>query len=90
MVRGHVDVRAAQVSDECPLQPGWHPPVIGEHDDCAGYRWRRCVAYIELRQLPCGTPQLGGRYFGGAGGFHDFTASYACGVSKQFAAANRY
>jgi len=89
MVHGDVDVRTPQVPGECPLEPWRHPPIIGEHDDRARYPRRRCVAHIESRQLPCGAPQLGRRDIGSAGGAHDFTASYACGVSEQFAAANR-
>ena len=82
MVRGDVDVRAAQVPGECPLKPGRHPPIIGEHDDGARYRWRRCVANVESRQLPCSAPQLGRPDVGSAGGGHDFTAAYACGVGE--------
>jgi hypothetical protein len=89
MVRGYVDVLAAQVLGERPLQPGRHPPVLGEHDDGARYRWRRCAPHVELRQLPCGAAQLGRRDIGGARGGHDFTAAYACRVCEQFAAANR-
>src|SRR3954453_1145187 len=89
MVRRHVDMRAPQVPGECPLQPGWHPPVLGQHDDGASYRWRRCIAHVELHQLPCGTPQLGRSDVGCAGGAHDFATSYAGSVSQQFAAANR-
>jgi hypothetical protein len=75
MVHGDVDVRAAQIPGECPLKPGRHPPVIGEHDDGARNRRRRRVAHIESRQLPCGAPQLGRPDIGSAGGDYDFAAS---------------
>ncbi len=89
MVRGDVDVRTAQIPGQCPLEPGRHPPVIGQHDHSARYRRRRCVADIELRQLPCGAPQLDRPDISRAGGGHDFTAACACGVGEQFASANR-
>ena len=56
MIHGDVDVRTGQVPGECPLEPGRHPSVIGEHDDSARYWRRRCVAHIESRQLSCGPP----------------------------------
>jgi hypothetical protein len=82
MIHGDVNVRTAQVPGECPLEPGRHPPVIGEHDDSARYRRRRCVAHIESRQLPCGAPQLDRPDIGSVGGAHDLTAAYARGVSE--------
>ena len=89
MVRGDVDMRAAQVPGERPLKPWRHPPIIGEHDDGARYRWRRCVANVELHQLPCSTPNFGWPEVDGAGRSQDFTAPDTCGVCEQFAAAYR-
>jgi hypothetical protein len=82
MIRGDVDVRTAQVPGECTLKPWRHSPVIGEHDDRARYRRRRCVAHIESRQLPCGAPQLERSDVGSAGVAHDLTAAYTCGMSE--------
>jgi hypothetical protein len=82
-------MRTAQVPGKRPLQAGRHPPVIGEHDDGAWYRRRRCATHIETRQLPCSAPQLGRCGIGSTSSNENLAAAYTRGVGERFAAANR-
>jgi hypothetical protein len=89
VVRCDVDVRAAQIPASALCSPGGirrsSVSTMTAHGIGGGgvLRTSNCV------NCPCGAPQLGRPDVGGAGGGHDFTAAYACGVSEQFAAANR-